>query len=176
MPRRTGCPGSPSQRWTTSLPTRTPRSEARTAANSAGVRRDQSGDATGALSNEAGLVTADRQAESRARPLRRRALSTARPEEVAIRARKPCFLARRRLLGWNVRFIGCRFRGRSHRSTPVHRRRSQGGNGNSHGTQLPPESSGEEPDHATRSLHPRVRVNKYPAHRRAPAARHLCRW
>ena len=44
------------------------------------------------------------QAERRARPLARRFLSTARPARVDIRARKPCFLARRWLLGWNVRF------------------------------------------------------------------------
>jgi hypothetical protein len=46
------------------------------------------------------------QADSRARPLRRRALRTPRPPAEAMRARNPCFLARRRLLGWNVRFIG----------------------------------------------------------------------
>jgi hypothetical protein len=45
-----------------------------------------------------------RQAERRARPLARRFLSTARPARVLIRARKPCLRARRRLLGWNVRF------------------------------------------------------------------------
>ena len=44
------------------------------------------------------------QAERRARPLARRALITARPPAVAMRARKPCFFARRRSLGWNVRF------------------------------------------------------------------------
>ena len=38
------------------------------------------------------------------RPLRRRDFSTARPAFVDIRARKPCFLARRRVLGWKVRF------------------------------------------------------------------------
>jgi hypothetical protein len=43
---------------------------------------------------------------SLARPLARRALSTRRPPAVAMRARKPCFLARRRLFGWNVRFTG----------------------------------------------------------------------
>ena len=42
----------------------------------------------------------------RARPLARRAERTARPPRVAIRERKPCFLARRRLFGWNVRFMG----------------------------------------------------------------------
>jgi hypothetical protein len=36
--------------------------------------------------------------------LARRFLSTARPARVLIRARKPCLRARRRLLGWNVRF------------------------------------------------------------------------
>jgi hypothetical protein len=32
--------------------------------------------------------------------LARRLFSTSRPARVLIRARKPCFLARRRLLGW----------------------------------------------------------------------------
>lgn len=40
-----------------------------------------------------------RQALSLERPLARRAFRTARPPAVAIRARKPCFLDRRRLLG-----------------------------------------------------------------------------
>jgi hypothetical protein len=40
----------------------------------------------------------------RLRPLRRRALSTARPPRVFIRVKKPWVLWRRRLLGWNVRF------------------------------------------------------------------------
>ena len=39
------------------------------------------------------------QADRRARPLARRDLSTARPARVLMRARKPCFRARRRLLG-----------------------------------------------------------------------------
>jgi hypothetical protein len=47
------------------------------------------------------------QAERRARPWRRRARRTARPDRVAIRVRKPCFLARRRLLGWKVLFMIC---------------------------------------------------------------------
>ena len=38
-------------------------------------------------------------AERRARPLARRDLRMARPERVFIRLRKPCFFARRRLLG-----------------------------------------------------------------------------
>lgn len=44
------------------------------------------------------------QAESFARPLRRRPERMARPARVAIRLRKPCTLARLRLLGWKVRF------------------------------------------------------------------------
>ena len=40
------------------------------------------------------------QADKRARPLARRDFNTARPARVLIRARKPCFLARRRALGW----------------------------------------------------------------------------
>ncbi len=46
-----------------------------------------------------------RQADSSARPLRRRAAMIARPARVLIRWRKPCVLARRRLLGWKVRLL-----------------------------------------------------------------------
>ena len=42
---------------------------------------------------------------TRARPLRRRAASTARPARVRMRSRKPCVFARRRLFGWNVRLL-----------------------------------------------------------------------
>jgi hypothetical protein len=45
------------------------------------------------------------QAESEARPLRRRADRIARPARVRIRSRKPCVFARRRLFGWNVRLL-----------------------------------------------------------------------
>ena len=44
------------------------------------------------------------QADSRWRPLVRRALMIARPARVDMRCRKPCRLARLRLLGWNGRF------------------------------------------------------------------------
>lgn len=44
------------------------------------------------------------QAESLCRPLARRDFKMARPARVFIRWRKPCFLARRRLFGWKVRF------------------------------------------------------------------------
>ena len=44
------------------------------------------------------------QAERRARPLRRRAFKMLRPARVDMRWRKPWFLARRRWLGWKVRF------------------------------------------------------------------------
>jgi len=40
------------------------------------------------------------QAESRSRPLRRRAARMARPARVRMRSRKPWVLARRRLFGW----------------------------------------------------------------------------
>ncbi len=46
-----------------------------------------------------------RQAESFARPRRRRAFKMAWPARVDMRCRKPCFRARLRLFGWNVRFI-----------------------------------------------------------------------
>jgi hypothetical protein len=42
---------------------------------------------------------------TRARPLRRRAASTARPARVRMRSLKPCVFARRRLFGWNVRLL-----------------------------------------------------------------------
>ena len=44
-------------------------------------------------------VNAADQADRRWRPLARRAFNTARPPRVAMRARKPCFLARCKLLG-----------------------------------------------------------------------------
>jgi hypothetical protein len=44
------------------------------------------------------------QADRRERPLVRRRRRTARPAFVRIRRRKPCFLLRRRLFGWNVLF------------------------------------------------------------------------
>ena len=44
------------------------------------------------------------QADSRRRPLARRALRMARPARVDIRCRNPWLFARRRLFGWNVRF------------------------------------------------------------------------
>ena len=45
------------------------------------------------------------QAARRWRPLPRRAARMARPARVRIRRRKPCFLCRRRLFGWNVRLL-----------------------------------------------------------------------
>jgi hypothetical protein len=44
------------------------------------------------------------QADSRARPLRRRAPMIPRPARVRMRSRKPWVRARRRLFGWKVRF------------------------------------------------------------------------
>jgi hypothetical protein len=52
------------------------------------------------------------QAESFVRPRRRRFFTTARPARVCMRARKPCFRARRRLFGWKVRFTAKPSRGR----------------------------------------------------------------
>ena len=71
------------------------------AANRLNVRRPRSGRVVDPI----GVVAeTGPQAERRERPLARRALSTARPPAVAIRARKPCFFALRRAFGWNVRF------------------------------------------------------------------------
>jgi hypothetical protein len=50
------------------------------------------------------------QTASRARPLARRALMTARPPRVFMRSRKPCVRARRVLEGWYVRFMAIRLR------------------------------------------------------------------
>src|SRR4029453_5367438 len=47
------------------------------------------------------------QADSRARPLWRLPRMMARPARVRMRSRKPCRLARLRLLGWYVRFTFC---------------------------------------------------------------------
>lgn len=52
--------------------------------------------------SQTGMTQADRLA----RPLRRRAARMLRPERVRIRERKPWLRARRRLLGWKVRFTG----------------------------------------------------------------------
>ena len=51
------------------------------------------------LASELSWGRLPRQAESRSRPLARRALRIARPARVFIRARKPCLRFRRRLLG-----------------------------------------------------------------------------
>ena len=53
-------------------------------------------------------LTANVQAESSERPLRRRADKMARPARVCMRSRKPCVLARRRLFGWKVRLLTVR--------------------------------------------------------------------
>lgn len=60
----------------------------------------------GSGERDEGRMVADApdQAERRARPRERRALSTARPPRVRMRVRNPCFFLRFRLLGWNVRF------------------------------------------------------------------------
>jgi hypothetical protein len=47
------------------------------------------------------------QAESRERPLARRAERMARPARVRIRRRNPWVLARRRVFGWKVRLLTC---------------------------------------------------------------------
>jgi hypothetical protein len=52
----------------------------------------------------AAVTNSPDQADRRRRPLSRRDRRTLRPARVDMRERKPCFFARRRLLGWNVRF------------------------------------------------------------------------
>ena len=51
------------------------------------------------------LIEQRAQADSLERPLRRRDDRIERPARVRMRRRKPCFLARRRLFGWNVRLL-----------------------------------------------------------------------
>jgi hypothetical protein len=79
--------------------------------------------------NGRGSTTADRYADSRSRPLPRRAASTERPALVLMRVRKPWVLARRRLLGWNVRFIVIpQGLGRAGQCDPGNRHRPEAGN------------------------------------------------
>ena len=58
-----------------------------------------------ATAGAAGVRVAARQTDRRARPLLRRDDRMDRPARVRMRSRKPCFLCRRRLFGWYVRFI-----------------------------------------------------------------------
>ena len=51
-------------------------------------------------SNARALADPADQADSRVRPLSRRALMIDRPARVRIRARNPCLRARRRVFGW----------------------------------------------------------------------------
>src|SRR5699024_9542857 len=67
-------------------------------------RRCAAGDGTRWSSSRSRHETAA-QADSEERPRARRALTMLRPARVRIRARKPCFLWRRRLFGWNVRLL-----------------------------------------------------------------------
>jgi len=64
--------------------------------------------------------SARNQTVSSLRPFDRRAARIARPARVRIRSRKPCFLARRRLLGWKVRLdTGVLLEGRRTGSRPA---------------------------------------------------------
>jgi hypothetical protein len=60
--------------------------------------------ASGQRAEGRSLTNRPDQAERRERPLARRRRRTARPAFVRIRRRKPCFLLRLRLFGWNVLF------------------------------------------------------------------------
>jgi hypothetical protein len=76
-------------------PTRTPRRVVRWKSLELRILNDRGNTAVGR----------PRQADSRARPLRRRAEIMLRPARVRIRRRKPWVRLRRRLLGWNVRLV-----------------------------------------------------------------------
>ena len=70
-------------------------------------RRSRRCCAGGAIAGSTSRASPGSQAESSARPLRRRAARMARPARVRMRSRKPCVLARRRLFGWKVRLLTC---------------------------------------------------------------------
>jgi hypothetical protein len=83
--------------WTTRVgrPARTPRLVVRWKSLELRILNDRGNTAVGR----------PHQADSRARPLRRRAEIMLRPARVRIRRRKPWVRLRRRLLGWNVRLL-----------------------------------------------------------------------
>jgi hypothetical protein len=85
------------RRCTTTEP-RAARRPCRTARENSGRRRNR---------EAAGSTSLPAQADSSARPLRRRAARIARPARVRMRSRNPWVLARRRLFGWNVRLLTC---------------------------------------------------------------------
>jgi hypothetical protein len=90
-------PSSRSTAWTTSVGrlARTPRRVVRWKSFERRIRNDRGNTVVGRPG----------QADSRVRPLRRRAEMMARPARVRIRRRKPWVRLRRRLLGWNVRLL-----------------------------------------------------------------------
>lgn len=63
---------------------------------------------------------------TRARPLRRRAASIARPARLRMRSLNPCVFARLRLFGWNVRLLTKTPDTRHRSSTPTIRRHHHG--------------------------------------------------
>jgi hypothetical protein len=68
-------------------------------------RREVGGRAETLRVSQHGRRQSPAQAERLSRPLRRRAARMARPARVRMRRRNPCVLARRLLLGWNVRLL-----------------------------------------------------------------------
>ena len=69
----------------------------------------------------------ERHGQRRARPFARRAFRTRRPFLVCMRARKPWVRLRRRLLGWNVRFMTIRLECLMLASRSAYHRRRAGG-------------------------------------------------
>ena len=90
-------------RWTTTA-RRPARRPDRTARRKSSDRRSRF-DAGSTRWSPSGTVSPTAQAARRWRPLPRREARMARPARVRIRRRKPCFLCRRRLFGWNVRLL-----------------------------------------------------------------------
>jgi hypothetical protein len=100
MPRR-GSPPSVNRYWVWKVRAAMRLPWRRNAAKSAGLRRR----ALGGWPRASGTQRAADQGIRCLRPFARRALRTARPPRVFMRARKPCVRACLSLPGWNVRFM-----------------------------------------------------------------------
>jgi len=104
-PIRAGSPGlACTSRWTTTA-RRPARRPCRTARRKSSDRRSRFDTGSTVWSPTGEGRSGPRHAARRSRPLPRRAARMARPARVRIRRRKPCFLCRRRLFGWNVRLL-----------------------------------------------------------------------
>jgi hypothetical protein len=102
------------------------------------------------------------------RPLRRRERRTARPPRVDLRARKPCFIARLRLFGWNVRFMKISS-GHKHRPTKASVASSYSA------TRLPDDTDLSGPQNSQRWVGIVVHAEGRPEPNKSAATRAACR-